>query len=131
MSQRNKEPELKLKITCPVCNMPGEVILKIMEEQNLMFEYIPSQKYAEFRCKNCQTKLFSDFYPLEKDNKTILEEFKNKLESISLYNSEIIGRYFLTKYQITMEKEPEDWMKEIDEIIDRLKTPENLNNEGN
>lgn len=130
MSQRNKKPELELKITCPICNMPGRVILKIMEEQSLMFEYIPSQKYAEFKCKDCQTKLFGNFYPLEKDSKTILEEFKNKLESISLSNSETIGRYFLTKYQTTMKKEPEDWMKEIDKIIHHLRTREILNNGG-
>jgi hypothetical protein len=111
--------------------MPGEIVLKITEEQDLVFEYIPSQKYAEFKCKNCQTKLFDNSYPLEKDSKTILEEFKNKLESISLNNSEIIGRYFLTKYQITMKRESEDWMKEIDKIIDRLKTRETLNNERN
>ena len=131
MSQKSKETELKLKITCPVCKTPGEVVLKITEEQNLMFEYIPSQKYAEFKCKNCQTKLFSNLYPLEKDSETILEGFKDRLENVSLNNSEIIGRYFLTKYQVIMEKEPEDWMKEIDKIIDRLKTPENLINEGN
>ena len=131
MSQKSKEIELKLKITCPICKTPGEVVLKITEEQNLMFEYIPSQKYAEFKCKNCQTKLFGNFYPLEKDSETILEEFKDGLENVSLSNSEIIGRYFLTKYQVIMEKEPGDWMKEIDEIIDRLKTLENLINEGN